>query len=112
MSKEKEIKVVDEKGGHDIKLFQRTYIRYIALSRYLFAGGENAIYDINEIPKDNEFYKDARAIAKSLKINWKSMTHEESNRIMLALLEDTYNAMTAVGDKKDLIVELTLKIRK
>lgn len=40
------------------------------------------------------------------------MTHDESNRIMLALLEDTYNAMAAVGDKKNLAIEVKLKVIK
>jgi len=108
----RDIKVEDQLGKHDLKLFRGTYLRYIALSKYLFASGDKAIYDINEIPKDNEFYKDARSIAKSLGISWKNMTHEESNRIMLALLEDTYNAMAAVGDKSHLVVEVSLKIVK
>lgn len=108
----KDIKVEDQIGNHDLKLFRSTYLRYIALSKYLFASGEKAIYDINEIPKDNEFYQAAKATAKSLGVNWKKMTHEESNRVMLALLEDTYNAMAAVGDKSNLVVEVKLKIVK
>ena len=102
----------DQLGKHDLKLFEKTYIRYLALSKYLFASGDKAIYDINEIPKDHEFYKEAKAIAKSLEIDWKKMTHEESNRIMLALLEDAYNAMAEVGDKSHLMVEVKLKIVK
>lgn len=101
----------DALGGHDLQLLKDTYVRYIALSKVLFGQDEN-MYDINELRKDNEFYKDAVAIAKSLGIKWKTMTHDESNRIMLALLEDTYNAMAMVGDKKNLAVEVILKIIK
>lgn len=101
----------DALGGHDMKLLCSTYIRYIALSKCLFGQDDN-YYNINELPKDNEFYKDARAMAKSLSIDWKKMSHEDSNRIMLALLEDTYNAMAMVGDKKNLAVEIILKIIK
>ena len=108
----KSIKTEDQLGKHDMKLFKKTYLRYLALSKYLFASGDKAIYDVNEIPKDNEFYKDAKAVAKSLGVDWKKMTHEESNRIMLALLEDTYNAMSEVGDKSHLVVEVTLKVVK
>lgn len=104
------IKTEDQIGKHDLKLFHDTYLRYITLSKYLFASGDEAIYDINEIPKDNYFYKPAKAIAKQLGISWAKMTHEESNRIMLALLEDTYNAMAEVGDKKNLVIEVKLKV--
>ena len=105
------IKGKDILGGHDLELLRTTYIRYIALSKRLFGKDEN-IYDINELPKDSMFYKDARVIAKSLGINWKKMTHEESNRIMLALLEDTYNAMAEVGNKEHLAIEVRLKAIK
>lgn len=108
----KSIKVEDQLGNHNLELFRDTYLRYIALSKYLFASGDKAIYDINEIPKDNTFYKPAKQLAKSLGISWSKMTHEESNRIMLALLEDTYNAMAEVGDKSHLVIEVTLKIIK
>ena len=82
-------------GGHDLELLRTTYMRYIALSKMLF-GQEETVY----------------AIAKSLGIKWKTMTHDESNRVMLALLEDTYNAMAAVGDKKNLAIEVKLKVIK
>lgn len=114
MSKTIEPKTVDETGGnHDLRLFRDSWLRYIELSKYLFAP-ENPIYDINEMPQSSKFYKAARAIASQLKVDWKSMTHEQSNRIMLALLEDTYKAMAAVDaqHKKNLVIELTLKIKK
>lgn len=107
-----EVQVIDEKGKHDTAKFYNTYTKYIALSKYLFGSGDKAIYDINEMSKDNEFYNPAKQIAKSLGITWKKMTHEESNRVMLALLEDAYNAMAEVGDKQNLIIEVSLKIIK
>ena len=54
----------------------------------------------------------AKAIAKSLDINWKNMSHEESNRIMLALLEDAYKEMATVTDKDKLVLETKLLILK
>lgn len=104
-------KGTDELGGHDMETLCSTYLRYTALSKCLFGQDEN-YYNINELPKDNDFYKEARAMAKSLGIDWKKMSHEDSNRIMLAMLEDTYNAMAAVGDKKHLTVEVKLKVIK
>jgi len=109
-----EPKVVDETGGgHDLQLFRDTWLRYIELSKYLFAP-KNPIYDINEMPQSSKFFKPAQSIAAQLGINWETMTHEESNRIMLALLEDTYKAMAAVESKnrKSLAVEVTLKIKE
>lgn len=104
--------VIDESGEkHDLKLFTRTWMDYIELSRYLFAN-DNAIYDVNEIPSDHKFYKPAKKLAKQLGISWKSMTHEESNRLMLALLEDTYRAMEEVSNQKNLVVAVKLKIIK
>lgn len=90
----------------------KTYMSYMALSKYLFAHGDDGIYNINEIPKDNEFYHPAKRIAKELEIDWKDMSHEESNRIMLALLEDTYNAMKVVADKDKLEIHVKLKVLK
>ena len=54
----------------------------------------------------------AKNIADQLGVDWKSMSHEDSNRIMLALLEDTYMAMAKVANRKDLVIELKLKIVK
>ena len=95
----------------DLQSLYDTYTRYIALSRYLF-GSKNPIYDINEMPGDSDFFVDAARIAEQLEINWEAMTHEESNRIMLALLEDYYVAMAKVSNKKNLIIEIKLKIQK
>lgn len=88
-----------------------TYTKFIELSRYLF-GSKNPIYDISEMPGTSDFFTDAVRIAEQLEIDWETMSHEDSNRIMLALLEDYYQAMAKVGKKKDLVIEVTLKIQK
>jgi hypothetical protein len=88
------------------------YQKYMRLSRYLFGLGDDSPFDINELPDDNEFLAPAKKIAKSLDISWKSMSHEESNRIMLALLEDTYKEMATVADKDKLVLETKLLILK
>lgn len=100
----------EEAGDKKLQLLYDTYTKYIALSRYLF-GSKNPIYDINEMPGDCDFFTDAVRIAEQLEVDWKTMSHEDSNRVMLALLEDYYQAMAKVGKKKDLIVEVTLKIQ-
>lgn len=99
----------------NLEKIRESYFQYVRLSNYLFGHGENGIYDINEIPKDNEFFKPAQKIAKQLKISWKAMTHEESNRIMLALLEDSFCQMKEDLDEQDrgkLIIEVKFKLNK
>lgn len=87
-----------------------SYLRYISLSKCLFAEGDKGIYNINELPKEHEFYKPAMKMAKDLEISWKSMTHEESNRIMLALLEDFYLDMAKnTENKKNLVLTVNVK---
>lgn len=88
------------------------YMSYIELSKYLFAPGKNQVYDMNEIPSSNKFYKPAKELAKQLDIDWKKMTHEDSNRIMLALLEDTYCDMKDAIKTKKAVIEVNVKIFK
>lgn len=40
------------------------------------------------------------------------MTHEESNRIMLALLDNTYNEMAGMCDKDNIVLETKIIIKK
>lgn len=61
---------------------------FFSLSKYLF--GDNAPADVNEIPEDNRFYKDARALADEMELDWKNMSHEDSNRVMLNLMSDYF----------------------
>ena len=73
---------------------------FIELSKLLFGMGENSPYDINELKSDNKFYKPAKELAEELEIDWDKMTHEESNRIMLSLLDDYFNRINVDGDYK------------
>ncbi len=103
-------RIVDDAGGrHDLQHLYDAYVKYIELSRYLF-GSKEPIYDINEMPGDSGFFADAVRIAEQLGISWEAMTHEESNRIMLALLEDYYVAMSKVVNTRRLVIEIRLKI--
>lgn len=89
-----------------------TFHKYIRLSKYLFGQSEEYIYNINEMPDENEFSTSAKKIAKSFGIDWKDMTHEESNRIMLALLDNVYNEMAVSCDKDHIILETKIIIKK
>lgn len=110
MRKSKKTKVTEGVGGNDnLQSLYDAYTKYIELSRYLF-GSKNPIYDINEMPGDSDFFTDAVKIAEQLEIDWEAMSHEDSNRIMLALLEDYYKAMKKVENKKQLTIEIKLKI--
>lgn len=94
---------------------KEAYCHYIELSRYLFGLEDESVYDVNEIPEDSKFYQSAHELADSMKIPWKTMTHEDSNRIMLAMLDDAYNAIGKAvpkKDKKNLVIELNFKIAK
>ena len=51
-------------------------------------------------------------IAKQLEIDWENMTHEESNRVMLALLEDSFNLIRDIEDSKSIILQLIKYWRK
>lgn len=64
---------------------------YFKLSKYLF--GEDAPYDVNEIPEDNPFYEDAKAISDEMGLDWKNMSHEDSNRVMLNMVAEAFAAI-------------------
>ena len=88
-------------------------ITYFKLSTLLFGMGDRSPYNINDIKEDNEFYKSAKDLAEELEIDWEKMTHEESNRIMLSLLDDYFNAINVDGDYKfTLLVNVEPKEKK
>ena len=53
-----------------------------------------------------------KEIAKQLEIDWENMTHEESNRVMLALLEDSFNLIRDIEDSKSIILQTKIVIKK
>lgn len=87
---------------------QRAIGDYFKLSRLLF--GEDAPNDVNEIPKDSEFYQTTRDIADDMKLDWENMSHTDSNRVMLNLLaeyfaciqpEEGYHPVLTISFQKD-----------
>lgn len=99
----------------NLKAIRTAYFNYLELSSYLFGKGDEGIYDINEMPETHKFYHYAKEISAQLEIDWDKMTHEESNRIMLALLEDLYQEIGKTvpkEERKHLVVEATFKIIK
>ena len=87
-------------------------LAYFRLGTILF-GQEDPPYNINELKEDSEFIQPAKDLAKELGIDWEKMTHEESNRIMLSLLDDYFNAINVDGDFSfTLTVKTTPKQKK
>jgi hypothetical protein len=96
----------------DKKKTLEAFFCYYELSRLLFGQKQNEIYDVTDIPKTNKFYELAKEIAKQLEIDWENMTHEESNRVMLALLEDSFNLIRDIEDSKSIILQTKIVIKK
>lgn len=88
------------------------FFRYYKLSSLLFDRRRDEIYNVTDIPENNEFYKSAMEIAKQLDIDWNNMTHEDSNRIMLSLLEDAFNLIREIENSKSIILETKIIIKK
>lgn len=67
---------------------------FFSLSKYLF--GEDAPIDVCEIPSDNPFYLTAHEISAEMELDWETMSHEDSNRVMLNLLGEYFARITDV----------------
>lgn len=88
------------------------YFQYLELSNLLFDNNKTEIYNVSDIPIDNKFFKLAKKKAANLKIKWNTMSHEDSNRIMLAMLEDAFNLMRDIENSKSITVITTIKTAK
>ena len=86
----KKEKTKEENEGEIMNKAMERWMRYAKLSRLLFMDGPDTPYRVNDIKEGSEFYELARSITKELEISWEEMNSAESNRIMLAMLEDTY----------------------
>ena len=89
------------------------FFQYFELSGLLFDHGRKEdIYNVSDIPANNKFYKIAQQTAKELGIKWSQMSHEDSNRVMLAMLEDAFNMIRDIENSKDIIIQTTIQIVK
>lgn len=88
------------------------FFRYFELSGILFDRNKDEIYNVSDIPADSKFYKQAQQMAKQLGIKWKGMSHEDSNRIMLAMLEDAFNMIRDIENSKNIVIKTTIQILK
>lgn len=87
------------------------FFEFFDLSRILFNRRLKEIYNVSDIPKRSRFYKMAQGMAKELSIDWSTMSHEDSNRVMLAMLESSFNKIVEIEDSSsiDLIVKIKSK---
>ena len=83
------------------------WIEFYKLCRLLFNPYSTAMYNINELKEDSEFYKPAQDLCDEMDIDWETMSHEDSNRVMLALLDDYYNAIQ-VDKEKDYVFKIKI----
>lgn len=74
------------------------WLDFTELCRLLFSGNDNCPYLINDLKK-GKWCKMAKEIAAEMKIDWKKMTTAESNAIMLAMLEDSYQSIREKDDE-------------
>lgn len=89
------------------------FFRYFELSGLLFdRGRKEDIYNVSDIPADNKFHKIAKQTAKELGIKWSQMSHEDSNRVMLAMLEDAFNMIRDIENSINIIIKTTIQIVK
>ena len=86
---------------------QQAIANFFQLSKFLF--GEEAPYDVNEIPEDNPHYENAKVISEEMGLDWNNMSHEDSNRVMLNMLgaafaaiepDELYDAVLTISFKK------------
>lgn len=85
---------------------QKSLESFFKLCAYLLS--EDAPLDVNEIPEDNPFFKDANEIAEDMGLDWKEMSHQDSNAVMLNLLSDYYANIKTV-DKYLPVLSISFK---
>lgn len=84
-------------------------IHFFMLSNFLLKDSDSTPYNVNDIKEGNEFYETAKVLCDELEIDWEKMNHEESNRVMLAMLEDAFNAINVDSNYK---LTITINAKK
>lgn len=87
----------------------KAYKDFATLCRAFF--GTNPIDNVKSLDKDSDYYKTAQDIAKEFKMNWDELTPEDSNELIIALLDDYYNRVNVCKDY-DYIINITVKSKK
>lgn len=105
---DKDIKNVKVKS--EVQELFDSFMRYFKLSNLLFSGNDYCPYSMNELKEDSEFYQQAKELCNEMEIDWEKMTPEQSNRVMLALLEDNYMAIK--NGNQDVTIEVKVKPKR
>lgn len=87
------------------------FFQYFELSGLLFDRSRDEIYNVTDIPSENKFFKMAKNTAKELQIKWNGMSHEDSNRVMLAMLEEAFNLIRDIEQSKNITLNVTIKVK-
>lgn len=61
-----------------LKQSQEAIGEFFKLAKYLF--GDDAPYDINEIPEDSPFYERAKSISDEMELDWQGMLMQEESQ--------------------------------
>ena len=85
---------------------QKAIGEFFKLSKYLL--GEDAPYDVKDIPQDNPFYKQAKNIAEEMELDWDKMSHEDSIRVMINMLSGSFCNIQP-DEKYDAILTISFK---
>lgn len=111
--------ILDKLNNHHLtitpnekKKTMEQFFQYLELSSLLFDSNKDEIYNVTDIPVKNKFYKIAKHTAKELGIDWKGMSHENSNRIMLSMLEESFNLIRDIENSPNIIIKTHIQILK
>lgn len=97
-----------KKEEQDMRQAYDAWMKFMKLCGLLFNPNSDAIYNINELKEDSEYYQHARDLCEEMEIDWDGMTHEDSNRVMLALLDDHYNDIQ-IDKEKDYVFKIKIE---
>ena len=80
---------------------------FMSLSKLFFA--EDGLERFDKISKDSPFYEDAQDLVKECGMKWGKLSAEDSDELMLLLLQDYYNRMKT---DKDFNYILNIKVQQ
>ena len=93
----------------DSKSIMETAYDYWELSSLLFSGLSSCPYDINQIEPSSKFYFFSKSLAETLGVDWNTMSHEDSNRIMLGVLEHCFQQIKQGNETAYLTISVSDK---
>ncbi len=92
------------------KKILNAYLDYMELSDLFFSGTKKSILNVWELKEGDKFYDYAKKTADLIGIKWEGMTCEQSDQIILGMLEDRYMKMKPVNSKSKVVLDVKLKV--